>query len=148
MSLRAQVIFKTQNSWVKIMCFKNTSAKPSFHLLNTEWRGRFLCSWKKNCLILLSGTHRENNFQRKIPGNTGFLCELLVTFFQYIYVLVVSFSRFRDLWQKIDYQLHLYIWVLECTFGSSVSMIILWISYFQSRDRDKTRNISIDYHWI
>lgn len=56
MSLRTQVIFKTQSSWGKIICLRNTSAKPCFQLYSTEQRGRFLCSLNMNTLIQLTRT--------------------------------------------------------------------------------------------
>lgn len=80
MSLRTQVIFKTQNSWVNIMCFRDTSAKPCFHLRSIERRGRFLGSWKKPYLIQLTGTQRKNIFLRNLYRNMALLCESVVMF--------------------------------------------------------------------
>lgn len=94
MSLRTQVTFKIQSSWVNIMCFRDTSAKPFFHLHSTEWMGKFLCSWKKTHLIQLTGAQRENIFLKNLYRNVNLLWESVVTYLQYVYVLITCYLWF------------------------------------------------------
>lgn len=90
MSLRTRVIFKTQSSWVNIMCFRDTCTKPFFHLHSAEQRGRFLCSWKKTQTF---NTANRNSEGKYLPKESLQKCGLAMRICSDIFAVRVCFNQ-------------------------------------------------------